>query len=379
MTQHHASKASEVSLRNRRIRILHEGHEYFLVDRGQVSSSRVITILKRAEQEEEQGAGAVRVLTDIGDCVAVANWSKGRVRMEPGHESLGPVFREIVERYLEEFRVGKQTENTKRYYFLSRDGLPLYTLSGSQPAGLTVLVFSSEEAAEQTLSELREEGPARIEAVGDLTDFLAARATEGLAGALLDGRDPIYFCADENGVPGYLRVALNEDRGDLEYSLLGPDGLWGTYDGEQELTPGDDQDLFDEYMLERLGDLPFLGHGERTRYQTLAKGDAPDRPAVIELGEDLGTAGRPFCPIFHDPDQAQTFLEDHGLEGYRLIPVKDLMELAREMSGDDCMLLLQPGGHRAASGALWQSGDRLILDSFSGFWQTRDGRRFIHE
>ena len=366
-------------MRNRRIRILHEGHEYFLVDRGQVSTSRVITILKRAEQEEQQGVGAVRVLTDIGDCLAVANWSQGQVRMEPGHESLAPAFREIVERYLEEFRVGKQVQNTKRYYFLSKDGLPLYTLVAAQPAGLSVQVFSSEEAAEQMLKDLREEGPVHVEAVGELTDFLAARAAEGLAGALLDGRDPIYFCADENGAPGYLRVALDENRGDLKYSILGSDGLWGVYDGEQELTPEEDQDLFDAYMLERLGDRPFLGHSEQTCYVGLAASNSPERPTAIELNENLGSEGRPFCPVFHDRELAQTFLEDHGLEGYKLIQVTDLMQLAAEMSSKDNLLLLQPGGHRAASGAFWLDGDRLILDSFSGFWQSRDGKQFSHE
>ncbi|MFH0944805.1 MAG: hypothetical protein V2A76_06375 [Planctomycetota bacterium] len=368
-------------MRNRRIRILHEGHEFYLVDRGNASSSRAITILKRAEKEEAEGSSAARILTDLGDCLAIANWTEGEVRMEAGHEKLGPVFQEIVERYLEEFRVGKQTADTRQYFFLSCDGLPLHALAKAQPAGLSVLVFSSsEEAGAAAKSREEQTGtPVKTEAIGALRDFLAARATEGLAGGLLDGRDPIYFCSNEQGEPGYLRVVLNEAEGSLDYSILGADGLFGPYEGEEELTPELAQDLFDQYRVERLGEIPFLGYDGSACFHTLANVQDPEVPAAIELSEDLGSAGWPFTPLFPDPELAREFLVEHGLVDHLTVPVRDLRGLADIAAEDGRLLLLQPGGHRAVSGALWGKGGTVILDSFSGLWHSRDGKRFFRE
>ena len=368
-------------MRNRRIRILHEGHEYYLVDRGSASSSRVITILKRAEKEEAQGSEAVRVLTDLGDCLAIANWSAGEVHMEPGHEELGPAFQEIVERYLEEFRVGKRAENSRPYFFLSCDGLPLHAFAKAQPAGLSVLVFSSKDAAAAAASSREKQlgAPVKVETIGDLSDFLAARASEGLAGGMLDGLDPIYFCSNDQGEPGYLRVALNESNGSLDYSILGADGLFSAYEGEEELTPEIDQDLFDQYMVDRLGEIPFVGYDGSAGFQTLANARDPETPAAIEPSEEFGSEGRQFTPLFTLPELAREFMDEHGLDDHRVVPVADLKDLAGLAAEDGRMLLLQPGGHRAVSGTLWGNGGTVVLDSFSGFWHSRDGKRFSRE
>lgn len=383
-------------VRNRKIRILHEGHEFFLVDRGRSAARRVITFLKRIENGDEAreageggeaSAGGLLVKTDIGDCMAIASWSGGKVSVERGHESLETVFRDVVERYLEEFRLGRPARNSRPYYFLSSRNQPLFELSRAQPSGLAVLVYSSEETAMDAarLRRNSEGDPVQIEAVGELSDFLAARSVEGFAGALMDDRDPVFFFSNESGDPRFLRLSIDSRSGGLRHSLLEEDGSWNRYEGEEELNPELDQDVVDEHMIERLGDVPFLGYRIGVPLYRLAVPDAPELPALAEpLDEPDESAepvesGQSFCPVFHDMELAAEFLQEHDLDQLEAVVVEDLRELAAYCAQEGRTLVLQPAGHRARGGTFWLNGNRVILDSFSGLWCSEDGVHFDRE
>lgn len=368
-------------MRNRRIRILHEGREYFLVDRGRTRSTRALTLLKRVEDENAAQEGELLVKTDVGLCQAVAHWSGGESRLEKGHEDLGVAFDKVVARYLEEFRVGRTRTGTRPYWFLSSRRQALYSIDRSQPAGLVVLVYSSEEAAKKAALERRGvDAPGiAVESITDLTDYLEARALEGFAGALFDDRSPIYFCSDAQGVARFLRIDLDERSGRLEHRLLDTDGTWTIYDGEEDIFPDVDQDVIDEAMRERLGDVPFLGFREDMILYRLERKSAPGVPAVVELTDDPSVQGIPLCPIFHDLDLLESFRAEHGQDDCGPAKIDDLKELAAWCGREGTTLVLHPEGHRARAATLWLNGEDVLLDSFSGIWRSRDGGRFEKE
>ena len=65
---------------------------------------------------------------------------------------------------------------------------------------------------------------------------------------------------------------------------------------------------------------------------------------------------------------AETSLENPSLEALR--------ELVTEAAEHGAVTRLEPSEHRARGGALWLREGRLVLDSFSGFWDSEDGSRF---
>lgn len=369
-------------MRNRKIRVLHEGNEYYLVDRGRTTSSRVITILKRLEKghEEELAAmdGAVTVKTDLGDCLAIANWNHGELITEPGHDRLRPALSRIVDRYLEEFRVGRRRATTRTYYFLSIDRQPLFCLSNAQPTGLSVLVFNDEKRAAAAAQTRRgiESRDIQVEAVGDLFDFLTARATEGFAGATLDEVDPIFFCLDAGASPSFLRLSLDRETGQLEHFLLNPDGGWTAYEGEEEITPEIDQEVVDQYTADRLGALPFLGYYEGMPLYRIAREEDREQLVMVEVEPDAGDD--PICPLFHDEALAHEFLKEHQLTGCELRRVDDVVGFCARVQELGRLVQIHPGAHRARGGTLWVNGAQLVLDSFSGLWSSTDGVAFEH-
>ena len=369
-------------MRNRKIRILHEGNEYYLVDRGRTRASRVITFLKRLEGDAERAAdGAVLVKTDVGDCVTIASWTQGELTIDRGRKDLKKALTEILERYLEEFRVGRKRRNAPStdptYYFLSVDKLPLYALSNAHPTGLSALVFTSEEQARKAAEQRRgiEARPIAIEPIGDLFDFLSARATEGFAGATVDEVDPIFFCLDEAGAPSFLRLSLDKQSGRLEHHLLDAEGTWSPYEGEEELTPEFDQDILDQQMTDRLGDIPFLGFVERMTFYRPVADDDPEHLVAVPLDPEDGDE-RVISPLFHDEEAAREFIGEHLTDDHELVETEDIPALCRLAERQGLVVQLHPGSHRARGGTFWMHGEELILDSFSGLWTSTDGADF---
>lgn len=368
-------------MRNRKVRVIHDGEEFYLVDQGRTRASRVITFLKPLKSADAASAcdNTARVRTDIGDCRPVANWTEGGLEVEKDCEGLRSAFAGIVERYLEEFRVGRSRQGARTYYFLSIDRLPLYALSSAHPTGLSVLVFSDEEGARAAARQRRslDGRDIRIESTQNLHDFLCARATDGFAGATLDEKDPLFFCLDASGSPRCLRLTVDEESGRLDHLLLTTDGEWQSYDGEEDLVPELDQDVVDRHMLDRLGPIPYLGFCEGAPLLRPVRSGSAGGLVILPAAEE--DHGPPVSPVFADEQLAREFLEEHDLGACELEPVVDLAALIGRADREGAVVQLHPGGHRARSGVLWMADGRVILDSFSGLWSSRDGRSFTPE
>ena len=73
--------------------------------------------------------------------------------------------------------------------------------------------------------------------------------------------------------------------------------------------------------------------------------------------------------LFTSEAAARDWLED-GEEGLQVFAVSDLPAFLTSDALQGNVAALNPGGHRACSGILWSDGERVVLDSFSGFWQV---------
>lgn len=364
-------------MRSRRVRILHDGQEFYLLDTGHGARSRVLTLIRKHDDNED--TTAPRLATDLGVCVAIASWRQGEVAVEAGFESLRDPFAKICERYLEEFRIGKQRSRETEHFILTVDRQPLFTLAKPHPSGLAVLVFSDRSAAKKAAADRVgiESRPIELEECGDLADFLTARFAEGYAGAMLDDRDPIFFMQESNGQPRFLKIAPDPESGDMEHYLLGEGSHWNLYEGAESITIDLDPDDQDTLMIERLGEIPFLGFYEGIRFLAPRVRSAPDGLVLVHCEDESDSA--PVCPIFHDHEHAEEFVAEHVLEPNDLVPIDDLMAFVTEVSAAGRAVRIEPGNHRARSAVLWKSGDSILLDSFSGMWRSRDGVVFTRD
>jgi len=360
----------------RKVRFLHDGLEFFLVDGGREAGSRILTLLRRCEDPPPEGA--VLVTTDLGPCESVAVWRDGAIELESRFEELREPFEKLVTRYLSEFRTGRPRPGAEPYYFLTIDNAPLFELTMALPYGLSVLIYTEQKAAENAAT-LRSGTGGRaivVEQTGDLADFLEARIAEGFAGAWLDERDPVFPCRDSAGHPRFLRVSLSGTDGEIEHHLLEDGGRFRTYEGQEDIETEIDIDVdrHDEFMRERLGDIPFLGYFEGIRFHRPASPAAPNDPVFVQCDEDC--EGEVVAPIFHDLELGQAFLDEHGLQDHSLETIDDLSAFVADVERRGRVVRIQPGTHRARGGLSWSARGELYLDTFSGLWAARDGVGF---
>ncbi len=366
-------------MRPRKVRVLHDGKEFYLLDTGRNERSRVLTLIKKCDRELADGAPVV--VTDQGDYVAVARWRGGEIAVETGNEELREPFAKIVTRYLDEFRTGRARTGITPWYFLSVDRKALFGVSKAQPYGLAVEIYSDAKTAARAAATRQsiEGRTITVEETGDLSDFLEARAAEGFAGGILDDRDPIYFCADSAGNPKFLKLTLDPESGEIEHFLLDDLGNWKLYEGQEEIVAEIeiDQDAFDEHMVDRLGSTPFLGYHEGIRFHRFVRkepGADPNGLVLVHCEED--GEGDLVCPIFHDLELAEAFREEHVQEPVDLVPIDDLAGFLDAAQREGRAVRVQPHGHRARGGVMWTKDGTIYLESFSGMWSSRDGHDF---
>lgn len=364
----------------RRVRFLHDGKEFYLVDGGRENGARILTLLRRCAEPVPEGVDAIA--TDLGPCERIAAWRDGEIELSPDVEPMRAAFRDLVARYLAEYRTGRPRPGAEPFFFLTIDGLSVFELTTALPYGLSVLLFSTQEAAERA-ARLRSGTGGReivVERTGDLADFLEARVCEGFAGAWIDGRDPIFPCRDASGHARFLRMTADEN-GEIEHFLLEDGGRFRTYEGQEDLdTELDiDFDRHDEFMRERLGDTPFVGHFEGIRFHRPAARGAPESPVIVACDDD--PEGEVCAPIFHDLELGEAFLAAKGLGDHEWIPIDDLFGFVREVEARGRFVRIQPETHRARGGRIFSTKDALVLDTYSGLWSSSDGFEFtrLHE
>ncbi|MEW6745748.1 MAG: hypothetical protein AB1486_23615 [Planctomycetota bacterium] len=371
-------------------RVLHNGHEFLLVDERHRGSPRTITCMVRSSDPTFDGIRGPGILpTSLGNWTPIGVWENASCRPLHGraHSWMSTVS-QVVDLYLEERRRLRLRSRPKRYWHLAVDSQIVFCFTPAHLHGLAIPLFSSRNAARsaagtgapRTAATPSPRGPASVpglgvgecsvELVDDLCEFLASVAKAGFAGALLDETHPIFFCVDPSGNAHFLKIGLLPDT-EITESLLQPDGSWTPYEGDPELELFVDQDACDALMLEMLGDIPFYGYTRDLDLYALypLKGSEP----LILPSEDERGFGT--VPLFHEVTHAEEFMKYHDLDRHELRPVRDLVELLGFAAQRSSVVRLQPDAHRARGATLWLQDREIILDSFSGFWHSADGAR----
>jgi len=275
-------------------------------------------------------------------------------------------LKKLLQRYLWE-RAEAQSRVENPWWYVVVNGRPLHFLDRAVPTGLLLPLYSEKDDAENTLRESNLEGD--VCSTGARREFLRFRAEEGFAGAVLDGKEYIYWCIDDESEMQFLKLRPDRENNDISGHLLGEKGEWGVWDGEEELDFVEDQSRWDTLMVRILGEIPFVSYAQDMIHYSLYEAGAV---VLIEDEEEERVA-----PVFAEPVHARRFAAEHELTGTEVESVLDLRELVSEASELGAVTRIEPGEHRALGGLLWLRHGRLVLDSFSGFWDSEDGSEFL--
>jgi hypothetical protein len=228
-------------------------------------------------------------------------------------------------------------------------------------------VHEAREAAAQ------EPDTSEVVPIDNLPMFFTHLVREGYAGVLWDDR-PVFFCVDTNEDLQFLRVSPPaKDGGDPVFEILEESGRFGPYDGEEQIEFIDNRDDCDARLVAALGRVALVGWPDSNRLWSLGPGLG--EPAILKPEpDDSGEEAIPHGVLFTSEDDANTF-KGEVCPDLMVFPVNDLGKFLSVPPMSGCIAALNPGGHRAASGLLWHDGQRVVLDSFSGFWKV-DGGRF---
>ena len=364
----------------RSTRILHRNVEYLIQEQGGGAGVREAAILARPGQGVSKGADRGRIIkTNHGEWIPIAFWKGGRLRiLDQVSGGLRPDLEAVMNQYLHARASAAKGVRPKRYYYIDEGKAPAYTISRSHPHGLAVRIFCRKKTADEALSERGEgAGAARVRWTSDLKRFLVRAADDGFAGAVLDDREPVYFCLDRADDMVFLRLSMNDEE-EVEESLLQEDGSWKLYEGEGEIDFFMDQQSTDGNMVRLLGEIPFLGHEEMEFLWTVEDGRNRGAPYVLAASEGPfeGLAEGDTLILFNTRKSAMDFILDRELYTCEAVRVDALKEFLRDAAERRLGVLFEPFNHRAAGGVLWLNGDEVILDSFSGFWKLGEDGAF---
>jgi len=369
----------------RTFRLLHDQEEFYLLDgESEEEGCRTVTVLVPCDKVPRSDKTPHRIIpTDKGDRVAAARWIDDRVEalveMEP--ERLA-VYKAVLKTYLEDCLAGDETTGAAYFYKkLGRDYT--YAISLSHPHGLAIEIYSSKEFAAAEADAPTNGSPvAETFQTNNLRELLTRAANEGYAGAILDDRDPVYFCVDEKEALHFLRLSQNSDE-EIEETLLGARGDWSAPLERPDLEIVENQDACDRIMIRRLGEIPFYrGYDPEgtmpLSFCTIEKANEPGHLMGFEIEEESSsTTTQAMAPIFFDQPSAFEFMDGRNPDDFVMVEVDDLGALLRNAARDDLTVFLEPGNHRSASGIFWLNGDEVILDSFSGFWKIDASNLFV--
>jgi hypothetical protein len=372
------SKRSEIAL-VRSTRILHNNEEYLLQDENASTASRMITFLTRPESTEGgEQRGLQRVKTNLGDWIPIAKWERGVLEpIRKDYSEVSSTLHTILEKYLNHHR-SKGKKRRKMYYYIEKEGLPLYQLAASHPYGLALCIYTKKKLAQEILPESAGEMEGvKIRQTADLRDFLIRAADEGYAGAILDDREPVYFCLDPADSMVILRLTMNEDE-EVQEFVLNENGTWRIYEGEEEIEFFLDQDRCDRNMVKNLGEIPFLGHTDIDKLWTVEQTGQGGIPFVLSPDESpfQGIPDANVILLFHQRQNAMEFLLQRGLINCEAVRVDKLRDFLENAGRNNQTVILEPFSHRATGGVLWMNDGDVVLDSFSGFWILGEGWDF---
>lgn len=352
--------------------IEHQGQTYLCVEGGYNADNRSVTLLATAEDPHFPPAEGMRPITwrDQGDWYPVARkLQEDLVLQDERHHDERVYADEVIEHYLADNPPDQEVawvlEGGTGFHGLLQDILP---------QGLAVVLCDDLATATELLEQRREAGQAspdeRLVPVTHLAGFLTHLAREGYAGALWAGRQPVFFCVDEENALHFLRLGEGPGGdGGLQMELLDPLEGWVPYEGAEEIAFLDNADACDARLTQVLGELPLLDWPDEDSLWSV--GPARGQPGLVTVEED----GLDYGLLFASEQRAQGWLEELD-QPWVVWRVPDLSAWLGHPDLAERGGLLNPGGHRARRGVLWIDGDRIVLDSFSGFWVHEGDGRF---
>jgi len=340
-----------------------DGREYLLVEGGYGAGSRAVILLARP--------GDPRVATDAaqrpvrwrqqGDWVPLARWSADGLRIPDERNAASREFvQEVIDGYVAEHKPPpvKAWTGTKGAGFASQ-------LHASLPMGLAAGCFDTEAAA-AALPEVEQ-----VVAIDNLGMFLTHLVRQGYAGALWNGVRPIFFCVDDEGDLQFLRLSPGEGqvKGQVVMEILDEHDRWQPYDGAEAVEFIDNRDACDQRLVTALGATPPSGWPDDGRLWSLGARGVPKIFTSNEAGNEVRHA-----VLFSGEQAAKDWGEERAPDA-TAFAVDDLTAFLTTDAMAGNVAFYNPGGHRAHSGLLWSDGERVVLDSFSGFWKV-EGREF---
>jgi len=336
--------------------IMNEDREYLLVESGFNSDTRAVILLARPTDPSfppDEKAKPIR-WAHQGEWSPVARWSESELRIpdaryEQKRERIGAIVNEYVERPREVATVAWAARKQDNF---------AGTLEAALPMGLAVTCHDTREGA-AAISDTDDIVP-----IENVAIFLTHLVREGYAGAMWNGSRPVFFCIDQAQDLQFLRVGPGPKGDRVELEILEDDDRWTKYEGVEEIEFIDNREACDGRLAEALGKKPILEWPDDNRLFTV--GPAEGKPLVLQPDKDDDSL--PHGVLFTNEEAAGSFSEENPAD-LSIFPVTDLTGFLTHTEMEGCVAALNPGGHRAASGILWSDGERVVLDSFSGFWK----------
>jgi len=336
--------------------VRHDDREYLLVEGGFNAATRAVILLARPVDTEfprNQEMTPLRWGTQ-GEWQPVARWTADELRIpDARHEAR----RELVSRIIDDYR-GKRRAPEPVAWASEKDGSFAGKLEVSLPMGFAAIIHASRERAAALAGE------EHVVPVENLAMFFTHLVREGYSGAVWNADQPVFFCVDEQQDLQFLRIGKSKAGDKVNMEILDATDSWAAYDGEEAIEFIDNTEACDARLVAAVGKQPVVGWP--TDGRLYSAGPEFGAPIIITSGEEQDAV--PHGVLFTSETAATEFIED-AEEDLTAFPVNDLEKFLTQTELEGCVVALNPGGHRASSGILWSDGERVVLDSFSGFWK----------
>jgi len=336
--------------------VRHDDREYLLVEGGYNAATRAVILLARPDDTlfpRNEEIAPLRWCSQ-GEWQPIARWTDTELRIpDARHEAR----RELVAQLIDGYNAARKPPAPVAWA-AEKDGSFLGTLEVSLPMGFAAFCHESREAAAALAGE------EALVPVENLAMFFTHLVREGYSGAVWNGEQPIFFCVDGLQDLQFLRIGKSKKGDSVVMEILDGKDKWSAYDGEEEIEFIDNTEACDARLVACIGKQPVMGWPQDG--QLFSAGPAFGEPLVISSGEEKDAV--PHGVIFTSEAAATEFIADAD-EELKAFPVNDLGKFLTQSELEGCVVALNPGGHRATSGILWSDGERVVLDSFSGFWK----------
>jgi hypothetical protein len=344
----------------------HADREHLLVEGGFNGETRAVVVLVRPGDPDFPAAEAARPVHwgSQGDWLPVARRTAEGLSVPDGRHAAHAARLQAV---LDAYDARRRAPPVVAWAVRRGEGFA-GALHPALPMGFAAACHETREAAAAT------PGAEELVPVESLPMFFTHLVREGYAGVLWNDRLPVYFCVDEHEDLQFLRVSPPAGEGsEPVFEILGLTGAFEPYDGEEQIEFIDNRDDCDARLVSALGRVALADWPAGNRLWTL--GPSLGVPSVLQspADDDSGEPALPHGVLFASEDAADDFRREVAPD-LVVFPVQDVAAFLAAPPMAGCIAALNPGGHRASSGLLWHDGQRVVLDSFSGFWRYERGR-----